>query len=449
MPRANTPTWLASLGLLCAAACSSSGDLRERIEAAGVYSPARSDSVPPAVIELGRVLFFDPELSGNRNVACSSCHLPMDHAADGQRLGIGQDGGTGAGTERHGGSTLSRNVIAPFNRSFADRLLWDGRVERMPDGSIRAPVPLPEGIETPLEAQALLPLLDREEMRGHDGDLDVRGAMNELAAIPDDDPQAVWDAIMARLMAIPEYYRRFAEAFPSVPAGEHTIAHAVRAIARFEMFLWELTDTSFDRFLGDEHRLPLDDQLAGDARLGAELFFGDAGCDRCHNGPLLSDDEFHNIGVPPYGPGEIGGVDEGRFLITGDPADRFAFKTPPLRNVTLTGPYMHNGSISTLRQAIRQHIEPERVLDEGQLTVESGTVFIDPDVADAIRATISPDVRPLRPLSDHEIAALEELLFSLTSEIELFFLPPRAGEPPAVPSGLPVAGSSQERFPTF
>src|SRR5690554_3279241 len=103
MPRANTPTWLASLGLLCAAACSSSGDLRERIEAAGVYSPARSDSVPPAVTELGRVLFFDPELSGNRNVACSSCHLPMDHAADGQRLGIGQDGGTGAGTERHGG----------------------------------------------------------------------------------------------------------------------------------------------------------------------------------------------------------------------------------------------------------------------------------------------------------------------------------------------------------
>lgn len=431
-----------TIGMLCAAAFSCSGnDLRQRIEAAGVYSPARSDLFRREVADLGQLLFFDPELSGNRNVACSSCHLPIDHAGDAHPLGRSQ-GAVGAGHARVGGEPLPRNVISPFNRSFAQNLLWDGRVERLPDGSIRAPVPLPDGIETLLEAQALLPLLEREEMRGYDGDLDVNGDPNELAAIPDDDPQAVWDAVMARLMAIEEYRERFAAAFPTVPKGEHTIVHAVRAIARFEMRLWELTDTPFDRYLGSEHREPAEEALFETARRGAELFFGDAGCDRCHNGPLLSDDSFHNIGVPPFGPGKANGIDEGRFLVTGDPADRFAFRTPPLRNVDLTGPYMHNGTVGSLYEAIWLHIEPESALDARAFTAPDGTfVEIDPEIAEQIRATIDHDVRPLRRLSEEEIWALEEFLRSLSSDTEMFGLPLRAGEPDALPSGLPVQGS--------
>src|SRR5690606_22058092 len=203
--------------------------------------------------------------------------------------GRGQ-GATGAGTERQGGVTLPRNVVSPFNRSFARALLWDGRVEELDDGTIRAPVPLPEGIASAMEAQVLLPLLDRHEMRGYDGDLDVRGEPNELAAIPDDEPAAVWDAVMARLMAIPAYRMRFAQAFPDVPEGEHDIVHVARAIVRFEMRLWDITDTAFDGFLGNEHVPGQDLALAPEQRRGAELFFGDAGCDRCHNGPLLGDD---------------------------------------------------------------------------------------------------------------------------------------------------------------
>lgn len=441
-------TRLALLGASCAAlvACSES-DLRGRIAAAGVYSPARNDSFPGERTALGQLLFFDPELSGNRNVACSSCHLPVDHAGDALPLGLGQ-GATGAGSERAGGGELPRNVPSPFNRSFSESLLWDGRVERMPDGSIRAPVPLPDGIATLLEAQALLPFLDREEMRGYAGDLDVNGEPNELAAIADDAPRAVWDAIMARLMAIDGYRAAFSAAFPDVPAGEHTIVHAVRAIVRFEMSLWELTDTPFDRFLGSEHRPPFEPALTGEARLGAELFFGDAGCDRCHDGPLLSDDAFHNIGVPPFGPGKVDGIDEGRFLVTGDPQDRFAFRTPPLRNAALTAPYMHNGSIGSLWDAIEQHVFPERALDQRALVTPSGElVSIDAAVAEDIRATIDPDVRPLRELSEREIATLVEFLHTLSSETELVGLPPAAGEPRAVPSGLPVQGSSLERAP--
>lgn len=399
------------------AACTGE-DLRVRMRAAGVFSPSRSDSPRAGLIELGQRLFFDRELSGNRNVACASCHLPFHHAGDQQMLGHGQSA-TGLGVNREGGPVLPRNTISPFNRSFAESLLWDGRVERLEDGTLRAPVALPSGIETLLEAQALLPLLDRDEMRGNAGDSDVLGAPNELATYPDESSEEVWNAIMMRLMAISEYRERFAEVFPDVPMGQHNIVHVVRAIARFEMHLWELTDTPFDAFLGDEHRAPFDHALTETQWRGAELFFGDAGCDRCHHGPLLSDGAYHNIGVRPLGPGIRDGVDEGRFLVTGDPADRFAFRTPPLRNVELTAPYMHNGTSPDLQSAIRQHIEVDRTLD------------------DEIAATLDPNVRPLRPLTEDELFFIEDFLRSLSSSTEHSVFP-GAGEPDAVPSGLPI-----------
>ncbi len=424
--------WVAVL-CLAAAGCSR-GSLRDRLTAAGVYSPARNDTVPQAMIDLGQLLFFDPELSGNRDVACSSCHLPVDHAGDGLPLGR-SEGATGAGHNRHGGHALPRNTPSPFNRSFATALFWDGRIERMPDGTLRAPVALPDGIETPGQAQALMPLITRDEMRGQDGDLDVNGAPNELARIADDDPAAVWDGVMARLMAIPGYRDAFEAAFPDVPAGEHTIAHAVRAIERFEMHLWELTDTPFDRYLGSEESPPNDRELSAEAQRGALLFFGPAGCDRCHDGPLLSDGSYHNIGVFPVG------MDEGRFVVTSNPNDRFAFRTPPLRNVALTGPYMHDGAVETLADAIHQHIAPGETLDQG-LTLPDGTpVSVDAPTADAIRATIDPDVRPLRSLNSDELAALVAFLQALSSDTEATGLPPFAGEPTSVPSGLAVQGS--------
>lgn len=393
-------------------------DLGLRIDAAGVFSPSRSDAGRGRVADLGQLLFFDRELSGNRNAACASCHLPAHHGGDQISLGLGQ-GAMGTGEIREGGPILPRNTVSPFNRSFANSLLWDGRVERLSDGTIRAPVTLPTGIQTLLEAQALLPLLDRDEMRGQPGDSDVFGSANELAALPDEAPKAVWSAIMARLMSIEEYRRLFVGAFPDTPIGEHSIVHVARAISRFEMRLWELTDTPFDVYLGAEHRAPVEHALTERERAGAELFFGDAGCDRCHNGPLLSDGEFHNIGVARFGPGKRDGIDEGRFLVTGDPADRFAFVTPPLRNVQMTGPYMHNGSVFSLKDAIRLHQGLHTTLDV------------------QIRATIDPTTRPLRSLLEEDILLLEDFLDTFSSLTERIVFP-GAGEPERVPSGLPV-----------
>jgi cytochrome c peroxidase len=342
--------------------------------------------------------------------------MPVHHASDQQPLGRGQ-GATGTGLERAGGPTLPRNTLSPFNRSFVSSLFWDGRVERLPDGSLSAPVPLPDGLRSPLEAQALMPLLNRDEMRGQVGDLDSLGNPNELAAIADDDADAVWSAVMARLMAIEEYRGLFAVAFPTVPEGDHGPVHLARALARFEMRLWELTDTPFDRFLGSEHRLADDEALSDDQTRGAELFFGDAGCFRCHSGPLLSDGAYHDIGVPASGPGVRDGIDEGRFLVTGDPVDRFAFRTPPLRNVAMTAPYMHNGTSATLEDAIRAH----------------GTPPPDPEIA----ANIDPDAPPLKELSGDDIRQIVSFLGALSSrtEEEVSF---GAGVPRQVPSGLEV-----------
>jgi cytochrome c peroxidase len=423
----------ALLALLALASSACGEDLRTRIEAAGVFSPSRTDGGQVGVFELGQVLFFDRELSGNRNVACSSCHMPFHHAHDQLSLGIGQ-GGEGTGALRTGGPVLPRNTLSPFNRSFADSLFWDGRVELLADGTISAPVDVPEGVETLLEAQAILPLLDRDEMRGQQGQLDVWGATNELAAFPDDSPELVWEAIMVRLMAIEEYRVRFSFAFPDVPEGQHTIVHVARAIERFEMRLWELTDTQFDQFLGSEHRPAFDEALTESQRRGAELFFGDAGCDRCHNGPLLSDGEYHNIGVPPFGPGRRDGMDEGRFLVTGDPADRFAFRTPPLRNVELTGPYMHNGTFGRLDEAIHHHIDPTVALSATSSLPDGSSP--DPAIAAEIRASIE-DTRPLRALSGEDLFYLEDFLRSLTSATEISIFA-GAGEPMAVPSRLPI-----------
>jgi cytochrome c peroxidase len=418
------PALLCALALL-SSACAPS--LRERIEAAQVYSPRRAQAGNEAVVRLGNLLFFDRELSGNRNIACSSCHLPAFHAGDLRQLGVGQRG-----------TTLPRNTLEPFNRSFATALFWDGRVEWAADGTIRSPAPPPAGIDGLLEAQAILPLLDREEMRGHAGDVASDGSANELAVIADADPDAVWDAVMDRLLALEGYRDAFRAAYPSVPEDELSIVHVARALAAFEMFLWELSDTSFDRFIGSAATTPDDAALAGDARRGADLFFGDAGCDRCHNGPLLSDGEFHNIGVPQLGPGAdpSTGLDEGRFRVTGDPNDRFAFRTPPLRNVALTGPWMHNGAYDTLEEAIAHHSDPAAYL----MSYENRSgVAVHDDVAtiEAILSTLSPDAAALRELSSDDVYYLSQFLASLSSDTETSVFP-EAGIPLSVPSGLPI-----------
>ena len=159
-------------------------------------------------------------------------------------------------------------------------------------------------------------------------------------------------------------------------------------------------------------------------------------------GEALSDFAFHNIGVPQLGPGKNGDfLDEGRALVTGDPADRFAFRTPPLRNVRMTAPYMHDGTFGTLEEAVRHHLDPEASLRayDGSRLPASLQPFLHDDEATlaAILATLDPEVRPSRALSDEDVDAIVAFLHALDGEAELR-KQPDAGVPERVPSGLPV-----------
>lgn len=435
--RANDPfvaalaRWaLASIAVGLIAGCSSPPprDLREELADVGIFSPRRLGVGNANLVNLGQLLFFDPELSGNRNMSCGTCHVPQAHAGDGRYLAIGEHG-----------RRLWRQTLEPFNGSFRESLFWDGRVYRS-GGRVIAPVPVPGDVRSVLEAQALLPLLDRDEMRGQPGDVGEGGRLNELANFGDDASTEVWSAIMSRLLVFSGYRDAFMAAYPGVPLSEIGIIHVARAIVAFELHLWELSDSAFDRYLGSVSSPGDDFALDAVAMDGARLFVGDAGCVRCHAGSLLTDEGFHNIGVPPLGEGRgPDGLDEGRMEFTGEASDRFRFRTPPLRNVALTPPYMHNGAYVDLTEVIEHHLNPTAALASYDGSHVPADIEVHRDRFGEVLEDIDPELAPVRELSPGEIFSLVRFLESLSSEVELgVSMRPGAGIPVTLPSGLPV-----------
>ena len=335
--------------------------LRARLEDLGVTPLQAPPASPPAQIALGQALFFDKLLSGNRDIACATCHHPLFASGDARSLSLGT-GHSGLGPLREtvpGRMFTARNANDLFNRGVSEWavMFWDGRVLARGDGTFVTPAGdvLPDGVESVLAAQALVPGTAPAEMRGLPGDLDVFGAENELALFDDTDYPAIWAALLARIVAVPGYVDLLGAAYPDVPVDQIGIQHVANAIGAFEADAFYFADSPFERYLRGD-----DGALSDNARAGANLFFGDAGCWRCHSGPLLSDQRFHNVAAPQIGPGkpEEAPFDDGRARVTGDPAERFAFRTPSLHNVTLTGPWFHNGAYTILRDAVGHMIAP-------------------------------------------------------------------------------------------
>jgi cytochrome c peroxidase len=308
-------------------------------------------------------------------------------------------------------------------------MFWDGRVEQV-GGAYRSPAgsALPQGLASPLAVQALFPLLGRAEMRGRLG-------QNELADLDDADPRPVWDAIVSRLRAIPGYDSLAVGAFPERNPALLTITDVGNAIAAFVGTSWLMGNSPFDRFLRGE-----DDALTPAATRGGLLFFGRARCGECHTGPLLTDQRFHNVGIPPLGPGLDGGPDIGRAAVTGRPEDRFAFRTPSLRNVVHSRPYMHNGAYPTLEGAIRHYVNVGAALRgfsaAGVDPRLQATVDLSAATLAGVEATLDPKVRQPVPLSDRDIGDLIAFLMALTDPASSLVL---SDIPWTVPSGLPVS----------
>ncbi len=430
--------WAAPLVLLAGCAGSDSAapidtvaELQRLMVAAGAEAIERPVPAPRALIQLGQALFFDKVLSGDRNIGCSTCHNPAYHTADQLPLSIGT-GGTRSGGVRQlsAGAFTSRGSPDLFNRGHESwrTLFWDGRVALGPGGVTALTGPaLPAGLSGPLAAQALIPLLARVEMRGAVG-------ANELAALPDTDAAGIWAGIVTRLRALPGYDSLFAAAFPAVPLDSISIVQVANAIAAFESEAWAATDSPYDRFLRGDTTA-----LSAEARRGGVLFFGRAGCASCHRGVLLTDQAFHNIGIPPLGPGVAGGPDLGRALVTGRVTDRYAFRTPPLRNLTLTSPYMHNGVYQTLEQVIQHYADARGAaarVDPALLDPRLRT-SLDQSPATLADLAATLDTGVVRPigLSAAEVSDLVAFLFSLTDQHSAVLL---RDIPRSVPSGLPV-----------
>ncbi|MEO8634943.1 MAG: cytochrome c peroxidase [Gemmatimonadales bacterium] len=417
-------------------------ELRRAVAAFGVAPLDPPVTSPLPQVALGQALFFDKELSGNRDIGCSTCHNPVYHTSDLLQLSIGTGGNRPGGSRQLGvsGQFTQRHAPELFDRGDPSWIafFWDGRVERNANGySTPAGVALPRGLTSLLAAQALFPVLGRSEMRGQVNDFDRHGLPNELAALPDSAPMLVWDAIVTRLRAIPAYDSLFAAAYPSSPGSHITITRAAEAIAAFIGERWStLGDTPFDRFLQGD-----DSALTEPARRGATLFFGRAGCAACHRGPLLTDQRFHNVGIPPLGPGAAGGApDAGRATVTGIATDRFTFRTPPLRNVDLTAPYFHNGAYRNLGDAVRHYRDVPAALAGFQPSFVDArlqpSLRLDANTVADVLSTLDPLVRSPRQLSDVDVADLLAFLRALSGTRSGVLL---QDVPATVPSGLPVS----------
>jgi len=331
--------------------------VRQLAAARGIVPLATPPQVRPALAKLGQALAFDKILSGNRDIACTTCHLPAFATGDGRSLSIGQ-GATGLGPARvhPTGVFIPRNAPPLFNLSAMRHLFWDGRVAADAAGNVTTPAgaqltpAMTRVFEFgPVSALGMFPVTNRFEMRA--------GSGNELALIADDDFQGIWAALMKRLGAIGEYRGLFEAAYPGTRFDDMTFAHASNAIAGFIVDQFSTRNSPWDRFLAGNDAALTMPQLDG-----AQTFLT-LKCSICHNGATFSDDDFHNVAVAQIGPGEGNGVglrdDFGRMNVTGLPADQYRFRTSPLRNVELTGPYGHDGAIASLREFIEHYSESD------------------------------------------------------------------------------------------
>lgn len=412
-------------------------ELRGDIGPYGVVPISDMPQQDPALVALGQALMFDKILSGNRDISCATCHEPTLHGTDGLPLAIGT-GGIGAGVSRTlgpGRTFVSRNAPSLLNTGLGlQYIFWDGRL-----GRFGPPVPdvnLTLDQSNVLRAQAMLPVLNRREMRGAVGDTDVFGKPNELAQIPDSQPAQVWTAIMKRLLAVPEYVSLFHAAYPGIAPQYLSFKEAANAIAAFQMSALTKTNSAFDRYLRRD-----DDALTIDEKRGGILFFTRAGCSSCHNGPFLGGQQFSNSGVPQLGPGFGTHVplDLGRGELPNNDFYKFAFRVPPLRNVELTAPYFHNGTFATLESVVAHYNDVQKSLREFDPAtlpeaVRSG-FHGDGTTVDQVLATLDFRLRNPLNLTETEQHQLVAFLKALTD--------PAARDlsgiaPASVPSGLPV-----------
>jgi cytochrome c peroxidase len=247
-----------------------------------------------AIIELGKTLFFDAKLSGSGKISCATCHQPELNWTDGKEKSIG-----------HEGALNKRNAPTIQNSWFYNKLFWDGRSNNLAD-------------------QAFAPINSETEMHSEMHD------------------------VMRRVSKSKEYPALFKKAFDD---DEINPQRLTLAIAIFEKKIIS-RKSSFDKFLEGDRKVLNNEELRG-----LHLFRTKARCMNCHNGPLFSDNQFHNNGFHYYENGFMDSTkfDKGLYNVTHQLSDFGKFKTPSLRDVMKTGPWMHHGMMKTIQDVVRHY----------------------------------------------------------------------------------------------
>lgn len=396
---------------------------------------------------IGRLLFYDKVLSGNKNISCGTCHHHDLAGGDGLALGIGE-GGVGVGPKRTAGTgddrirkRIPRNAPSLWNLGHKDItvLFHDGRLTAADTygNSFNSPAEewLPKGLNSLLAAQALFPLTAQFEMAGNPRENEIAGAIH-------DRPDAAWPIIAKRVRTIPDYANMFVQAFDNInEPTDISIVEIGNALGAFIAAEWQSFDSPYDAWLTGT---PLPDA----AERGRKLFFTSARCASCHAGDLFTDQSFHALGLPAFGPGRTRVWDQisrdvGRMGKTNLQSDAYKFRTPSLRNVALTAPYGHNGAMPTLRSMIRHHADPRASAaawtpDMAMLPDVPWLAAVDfairEDRAEMDRQSAAVTVNNIG-LSYQEINDLEAFLNALTGTTATVR---PMGRPDPVPSGLPV-----------
>jgi cytochrome c peroxidase len=392
----------------------------------------------PRLANVGRLLWFDTVTGLNGDNTCAGCHSPTNGFGDSQPIAIGIENNGVVGPDRAGPRNMRRAPMV-LNTAFFPVLMWNSRFSSLSgdpfDNSAGFDFPSPEGLSLSgepqlLVAQAFIPPTERTEVAG----FAFHGANDAIRA-----------EVARRLNAVAAYRRLFGEAFPQVRHGAPIdFDMFARAIAEFEFSLTFAT-APIDRYArGDSSALDPAEKR------GAVLFFGKAGCVQCHGVSGSSDEMFtdfrtHAIAVPQLVPadtnnqfdGAAGNEDFGREDATGNPADRYAFRTPSLRNVAVEAAFMHDGAFTTLAAAIRHHLDAAASLGAYDPVAQD----LPPDLEGPI-GPVAPLLAALDPLLATPIGLTPAEVDDLVAFVRDGLLDPRATParlrklvPDSVPSG--------------
>lgn len=435
----------------------------------------------PELIDLGRLLFFDEILSLHDDNACAGCHTPAFGFGDPQSIAYGIGNNRIVGPLR-GGIRNERRAPLLTNSAFFPKLMLNGRFEATSgdpfDNSEGFTFPPPNEtrfqpndplVPTLLTAQAFLPVPSLTEMAGFQGTTGTHAddrfdQFDDGIGTPIPTPDATGNRqpgiralVIERLNANAEYRRLFENIFGP---GDIIFEWVGQALAEFQMSLLA-ANAPIDRFARGET-----EAMTPGQKRGALLFFGEARCVECHAvsgqaNEMFSDFDNHVIGVPQIGPsfgvdmsnalldGPNEDEDFGRFRITGDEQDLYAFRTSPIRNVAVQPTFFHNGAFTNLEAAIRHHLD----VFSSAVNYDPATASIEEDLHH--QGPLVPVLERVDPILQNPIPLTEQEFADLLEFVRDGLLDPRALPenlcqlvPEEVPSGRPLPffeGCKQKR----